>query len=288
MTLHILAVAALVTVQDSGRTGYRHLGVPVGGALDTWALRALNTVVGNPPQAAGLEIGQGTLTLTPTTDVLLALGGPWARWLINGQARPAWQAHFVRRGWEVHVQVLGGWGYLTAAGGLLTPVVLSARATDVRAGWGQVVISDQQLPLGTPGVALLAQAGALVPRAARPAYAPSPVLRVIPGPQAGHFTPASLSTFVHSFYRVLPSSDRMGLRLQGETLHFKHSADILSEGMVFGVVQVPASGQPLVMLADAPPTGGYAKIGCVVHADWPVLAQATPDSLIHFQWLFHP
>ncbi len=286
MNLHVLAVAALVTVQDTGRPGYRHLGVPVGGALDGWALTALNTVVGNPPQAAGLEVGAGEVTVLADDDALLAWGGPWATWHINGVARPPWVAHFVRRGWEVRLQVAGGWGYLAVAGGLCTPIVLGARATDVRLGWGQVVTSGTSLPVGATHLNVLVYAGNTV--LTRPPYTLHPTLRLHPGPQWAHFSADNLSTFIHSFYRVLPSSDRMGWRLHGESLHFQQSADILSEGMVFGAVQVPASGQPLIMLADAPPTGGYAKVGCVAQADWPLLAQLTPESQVRFQWLNAP
>lgn len=285
-SLQVLTVTAPVTVQDAGRPGYQHLGVPVGGALDAWALTALNRVVGNPPHAAGLEVGPGEVTLAATADVLLAWGGPWAGWRLNGQARPAWMAHFVRRGWEVRLRVSGGWGYLAVAGGLSTPVVLGSRATEARLGWGLTVTAGMALPVGAVTENLLARAGHGV--WTRPPYTLHPTLRVWPGPHSDRLTPASLSTFIHSFYRVLPNSDRMGLRLHGESLHFQRPADILSEGLVFGAVQAPASGQPIIVLASAPPTGGYANVACVARADWPLLAQVTPESQVRFQWLTSP
>lgn len=282
MFLYIEFAGPLTTVQDLGRTGYERYGVPVSGALDELALRAANALVGNAPDAAGLEI-PATVALTASADALMAVcGAGELNVRVNGRSRPAWTALFARERQTIEVNAAPGrWAYLAVSGGIEAPLVLGSRATYLRGGFGgwegRALQSGDRLPIGPATVSPASAAGRTIPAAQRPPYSEHLAVEVILGPQLGHFSHAALETFLSAEFSISAEADRMGYRLSGPSIA-PTQADILSEGMPLGAVQVPASGQPIVMLADRPTTGGYPKIATVIRADVPLLAQCPPGA----------
>jgi antagonist of KipI len=295
MALTVLDPGLLTTVQDLGRTGCQHLGVPVSGAMDRFAMVAANRLVGNPPAAAGLEALWLGPALRTESDCLVAAAGAGFTLEVDGRSFPLWLAVYVRRGQVLRLVagepggIPGCWGYLTVAGGLDVPQVLGSRATYLRGGFGGIKGRPLQvgdvLPFGGPPPGeLAAGAGRSLVAAYRPAYGERPTLEVILGPQAGAFTPGGLAAFLEGEYAVSLVSDRMGYRLEGPPIEHGSPADILSEPVALGAVQVPADGQPLVLLADRQTAGGYTKIATVVSADLPVLVQSPPgEGRLHFR-----
>ncbi len=282
MFLRIEQAGLLTTVQDLGRAGYERFGVPVSGALDALALRAANALVGNTPDAAGLETPT-TVVLTAEADLLMAAcGAGEASVRVNGRARPMWMAFFVRARQTVEVSAAPGhWAYLAVSGGIEAPLVLGSRATYLRGGFGgwegRALRAGDRLPVG-PNVAPSASAaGRTLLSPHRPPYADHLIVEVILGPQLDYFSQAALEVFLTAEFAVSTEADRMGYRLSGPAVA-PMRADILSEGMALGAAQVPASGQPIVMLADRPTTGGYPKIATVIRADVPLLAQCPPGA----------
>ncbi len=281
--LQILESSPFVTIQDTGRTGWQRFGVPISGAMDAFALRAANQLVGNHWHSAALEIGPGSLSLRSWDDRLLALTGCGAGWQVNGRPMPAWTAVRVPCGAWVQVFPLdpGGWSYLAVGGGLDVPTVLGSRSTYARAGLGKAALQPGELlPLG-PAL-LRPLAGRFLPPAKRPPYSHAPALAAIEGPQAANFTADAIERFYSSAYTLRSDSDRMGYRLQGQSLLPIASAELLSDGLVPGAVQVPASGQPVVLMSDSPTTGGYPKLAAVASFCLPLLAQCSPADVLTF------
>lgn len=282
--LKVLEPGLLTTVQDLGRWGYERFGVPVAGAMDPFALQAANNLVGNPPDAAGLEITLVGPRLRATANCLMAVCGADLGLWVHRWKMPTWTAIFVRRGWEISLQgrKSGCRAYLAVAGGIDVPPLMGSRSTYLRGGFGgykgRALRAGDALPIGEPTCSLTDRAGQQLPERSRPRYSENPVLEVILGPQDHRFTPAGIETFLSGEYTVGGTSDRMGYRLEGPVIAHKSSAGIVSDGIALGAVQVPADGQPIVMMTDRQTTGGYAKIATVVSADIPSLAQCVPGS----------
>lgn len=282
--MRVIDPGPLTTVQDLGRFGFGRYGVPASGAMDWFALRAANLLVGNEPGEAGLEIGLGDVTLEATEDRVVAVAGAGYDLWIRERPRPLWLAMRVCRGWTVELRKRAGgtWAYLAIAGGVKTPKVLGSRATYVRGRLGGLAGRPLQggdtLPIGPASKSLFHLAGRELAGQHRPRYHDSITADVIWGPQADHFSDQGRQVLLSSEFTVSASSDRMGYRLEGPAIGHVRGADIVSDGMVPGSLQVPANGQPLLMMADGPPTGGYPKIAVVVSADLPLLAQCTPGA----------
>jgi antagonist of KipI len=282
--LEILDPGFVTTVQDLGRPGFERFGVPPAGAMDTFALLAGNRLVGNPPGAAGVEMALIGPELKVAEDCVMALTGTGFEMELtppgkSGWVPPGWTAVYVRAGSNLRLRALSGhgWGCLAVSGGIDAPVVMGSRSTYWRGrfgGWqGRKLEAGDALPVGQAAGTLHALAGKHLPPRLRPAYSSNPVVEVIPGPQAGRFTQAGLDTFFSSSYTVTLESDRMGYRLEGARIEHQAGADILSEGLAPGSVQVPGSGQPLIAMSDRQTTGGYTKIATVIRADLPLVAQ---------------
>ncbi|WP_432983398.1 biotin-dependent carboxyltransferase family protein [Dactylosporangium sp. CA-233914] len=277
--LKIEVAGPLTTVQDLGRPGYAHLGVPRSGALDRPALELGNRLVGNPCGAAGLEITFGPFVAVAGRAGTIALTGAAAPLRVGGRPAPLNAPVAVRAGDRIEVgrAVLGLRAYLTAAGGIAPDPVLDSRSTDTLSLLGPPVVrAGDRLPLG-------AAAGepAAVDLVPRPAIGGPLVLRIAWGPRADLFTDARrLST---AEYRISSESNRVGARLSGPALTRADAGELPSEGIVLGAVQVPADGHPLVFLADHPTTGGYPVVAVVHAADLPLLAQARPGDSVRFR-----
>lgn len=280
--LEVLDVSGIASIQDRGRTGRRRFGVPASGPMDAFAFQAANLLAGNSPDAASVEIGGGDLELRAGQDCVIAVAGSGYALSVYTWEFPLWDSCFVRSGWTIRLSKSGPgmWAYLAVAGGIDVPSVLGSRSTYLRGQFGgnegRLLQAGDILRAGTPAKSLSNLAARSLAEVARPDYSEYPTLSVILGPQVERFTNESLDTFLSSPYKVALASDRMGYRLEGPALVHLGSADLTSEGMTTGAVQVPASGQPIVIMSDSPTTGGYPKIACVTSADLPLLAQCAP------------
>ncbi len=278
----VIDVSGLATLQDAGRFGWRGFGVPLAGPMDRFAFEAANLLVGNLPGTTALELGGGDIVLRARWDCLVAVTGAGYELSVNQYSFPLWGAYFVRGGWPVHLtrSGFGMWAYVALAGGFQSPAVLGSFATYLRGRFGgfdgrALQPGDVLRNAAYPRV-LLEFAGQTVSPEVIPPYGPSPVIDVIPGPQAGLFTDGDRSNFFSNPYRISASSDRMGYRLEGHPLRSSGSSEVVSQGMTVGSIQVPAGGQPIAMLADCATTGGYPILGGVTSASLPLLAQCSP------------
>ncbi|WP_416977780.1 biotin-dependent carboxyltransferase family protein [Streptomyces sp. T028] len=278
--LSVVRAGVLTTVQDQGRPGHAHLGVPRSGALDAPAAALVNRLVGNPPGAAVLETTVNGCALRPRSAVTVAVGGAPCPVTVNG--RPAaWGAPLrlpAGAVLDVGSAVSGLRSYVGVSGGVTVEPVLGSRSTDLLSGLGPEPLTDGMvLPLG-PEPAAHTRVD-VAPQAAPPAEL---VLRVTLGPRDDWFTPDAVRVFTTRAYRVSPASNRIGLRTEGPVLERALPGELASEGMVLGAVQVPPNGQPVVFLADHPTTGGYPVIGVVRTTDLPAAAQAVPGTPVRF------
>ncbi|KAB1150829.1 biotin-dependent carboxyltransferase family protein [Streptomyces luteolifulvus] len=278
--LAVVRAGALTTVQDRGRPGHAHVGVPRSGALDPPAAALVNRLVGNPPEAAVLETTLNGCAVRPRSAVTAAVGGAPCRVTLDG--RPAaWGAPVrVPAGavLEIGAALSGVRSYVAVSGGIAVEPLLGSRSTDLLSGLGPPPLTDGAvLPLGHP-----------VDLHARVDVAPQPrppaelVLRVTLGHRDDWFTPQAVRAFTTRAYRVSSASNRIGLRTQGPVLERARSGELPSEGMVLGAVQVPPDGRPVIFLADHPTTGGYPVIAVVRAADLPAAAQAVPGIPVRF------
>ena len=280
--LKVIEASGLATIQDLGRRGWRRFGVPLSGPMDAFALQAANLLVGNSLEAAAIEIGGGEIELQADQDCVIAATGAGYSLSVYTWEFPLWDSCFVRAGWTIRLKKnsIGMWAYLAIAGGFEVKPVLDSCSTYLRGHFGgmdgRLLQSGDQLRIGKPKLSLSELSARTLIQDARPAYDESPTVDVILGPQNESFADGSIETFLSSSYRVSTTSDRMGYRLEGAPLTHLHGADLISEGMTIGSIQVPADGQPIVMMADCATTGGYPKIASVIRADLSLLAQCTP------------
>ncbi len=286
--LHMLAPGLHTTVQDLGRPGYQAIGVPMSGALDGISLRLANALVGNSLGCPALEVLLNGPTLEVVADtVRVALAGPGAS-LAIGAERPrvlaAGQSVTLPRG-EIFQIVPGGQSaccYLAAEGGIAVPPVLGSASTYVRAAIGGIegraLRRGDVVPLAMGRVSRRAE---LRLPSLPPPTGDQPI-RVVLGPQRGYFTEAAVEALLGNEFRISPSADRMGMRLDGPMLSHRHGWDIVSDAIATGAIQVPGSGQPILLLADHQTTGGYPKIATVVSADLPVVGRRRPGDALRF------
>ncbi len=275
--LFVVEPGVLTTVQDLGRPGWGAWGVPVSGALDTEALRLANRLVGNSEDSAALEVTLSGPVFKAIGDLLVAVvGGPFGP--APGEVVPIPDGRTLA--------FTAGPGAVRAvvavAGGIDVPKVLGSRSTCVSARFGgfqgRRLSKGDVLAVGEPS-------GRPLPGRANVPRPPvgDVVLRAMPGPQEDFFDPEMRAVFWAGTWRVLPESNRMGIRLRGESLGFVETAALPSEGTAPGAVQITAEGQPLVLLAERPTTGGYPKIATVVDADLGLLARTAPGRTVRFE-----
>lgn len=288
MTLMVEQAALMMTVQDLGRFQYQRYGLPESGPMDHWAQRTANRLVGNGIEAACLEVGFSSASFISEVDTILAVSGAGFKLTVNNRPLPLWMSFQVRVGDRIRLEKVGGgnWAYLAAAGGILTPSWLGSRSIYARCGLGAPLTAGERIPVGVPESTDNSFTIRSLPGNAHPQYQAEKIkLRVIPGPHQHRFTEKALERFTSTGYILSARSDRMGYRLSGEPLEHKEGADVISQGMVLGEIQVPGDGQPIVMMSDHPTTGGYTCIATIIRADLPLLAQAEPERTeIHFEW----
>jgi 5-oxoprolinase (ATP-hydrolysing) subunit C len=280
--IEIEAAGPLTLVQDLGRPGWAGLGIAAGGAMDAFALQRANLLLGNPPGAAALELVAGPLRLRAKRDCWLALAGAVFELRVDGRLQPPGLRCPLPAGAlaELRGPVQGQYAVLAVDGGLALPPVLGAQATASRGGYGglqgRALRRGDALPLG-PARRLRTRRGL----AWRPVDAADPPVGLLPGPEVAQLPPAARERFWATRWRLTPQSDRMGLRLAGEPLPAL-GLELLSHAVQPGLVQLPPSGLPIVLGADAQTTGGYPRLGQVIAADLWRLAQLRPGDALQF------
>jgi antagonist of KipI len=287
VTFTVIKPGMLTTVQDLGRSGYQGLGVPVSGPMDAYSHRLANQLLGNHPMAAALEITLLGPELLADGEMTCAIAGGEIEVTLDGAAVPRHQPFRVPSGSRLRCGARGRGTRLTLAvqGGFDVPVTLGSRATHLvsRMGpfGGRALRSGDVLPVGLSPVAL---AKGDSQGSAGPLELPDggAQVRVVPAVHRERFTDDAWGLLVRARFTVSSQSNRMGYRLDGPTLGHVGAADILSEAMPIGALQVPSSGQPILLMAERQTTGGYATIANVITADLPVAGQLAPGDWIAF------
>ena len=285
--IDVLDGGMLTTVQDLGRVGAQKYGVPESGAMDGLALRAANRLVGNPDNAACLEMTLTGPELRFGGPVVIAMTGADLGALVNGRPIARWQAVSAAADTVLTFAGVrdGMRAYLAVNGGIDVPLVLGSRSTFTRSALGgfegRMIRAGDRIPVGVaPGPPT--ESGRLLPRRAVPVYGHVHSLRVVMGPQDDAFTDEGIRTFLAETYTLSTQSDRIGCRFSGPRIAHRAGADIVSDGTTLGSVQVTGDGLPIVLMADRGTTGGYTKIATVTSVDASRLAQAMPGDRITF------
>ncbi len=274
----------LTLIQDRGRFGAFNLGLTNGGPLDTLAFDWANRLLGNDINASALEISFGGLSLEAGVDTGIVITGAEIACKINGESINQWQTQSVREGdiIELGYTTNGTRAYLSVAGGFDIAPSFGSTATVVRENIGGLnggkLQVDDHLPCAS---ASISQHYCLTGEQ-QPQYGKTATLRVVAGYQQDAFDPIQQWRFFNSEYRVSDRCDRMGFRLEGEAIK-SDVIGMLSEGICHGAVQIPADGQPIVLMNDRQTIGGYPKIGSVITLDTAKLAQLSPGAMIRFE-----
>ena len=286
-TIKILDAGLLTTVQDLGRYGFQRYGVSASGVMDEYSAKIANKLVGNKVGEAVLETTLKGVQMEFLKNTAVAITGGNCDVTLNGTKIELWQSYLVNRGDILKMGICrsGLRNYLAFSGGVDVPVIMNSKSTNLKAKVGG--FNGRKLMTGdilSVGVGSL-EAPLTLNKHYIPTYSKDIKVGVILGQQDDHFTEAGIKTFLNETYTVTQESDRMGIRLSsvsGATIEHKNGADIISDGITFGAIQVPGSGQPIVMMADRQTTGGYTKIGNVISSDLAKLAQATPGTKVKF------
>jgi len=274
-------------VQDEGRWGYQAFGMPVAGAMDRYAYRVANLLAGNRRGAAVLEMTMLGGAFEFEEEGFVSVCGADMQPNLDGAMVPNWSAFRVPAGSLLSLDYVTAAcrAYLAIRGGINAPLILGSRSTYTRAGVGglegrPLKAGDVLHVGGNFGSRALP---VTLPEQFVPRFDQERILRVITGPQDDMFTPEGLRTFLESKYTVSNEADRMGYRLEGPKIAHANQADIISDALPEGAVQVPAHGMPIVMMADRQTTGGYPKIATVIGPDLPALAQGRPGDTVCFR-----
>jgi antagonist of KipI len=301
VALTVLRAGVLSTLQDRGRWGWQHVGVPVGGAMDEMSHRAASMLVGNSEDDVTLEVTITGPLLQFGEETIFALCGGDFQPRIGGKSVPMARPVLARAGVQLDLGQcrLGARVYLAVAGGFDVVPVLGSRSTYLRAGFGGFegralrrgdVLPTRPRPVGlypalwqqlAGGASFVAPKWSVEANTALMAHRHHNI-RFVPGRHWHGFAPEVRERFCATEYRIAPNSDRMGYRLNGPELPFADAGSLLSEGVTFGTIQVPPDGKPIVLMANRQTTGGYPRIGEVASVDLPLLAQLPPGDTVRF------
>jgi len=297
MSIEVIKPGLSTTVQDLGRPGFYHLGIPLSGAMDRAALRTANLLVGNAESMAGLEMTFLGPELRFTTDTMLAVTGADLPPKLDGKAQPGWTSFAVKAGQVLSFDFLrsGARAYLAVAGGIDVPEVLGSRSTYVLGGLGglegRALRAGDVVPVSAP--ARTATEGRTVPAALRPAMGATGTLRVLPGLYWHRLTEDAGRAFFEDSWKVAPEADRIGYRFRGgRPLAFvareqpfgagSDPSNIVDSCYPYGSIQVPGGTEPIVLHRDAVSGGGYFMLGTVIAADMDAIAQMQPNMIVQF------
>ena len=280
----VLRPGLLTTVQDLGRWGYQDRGVPVAGPMDPFSHRLANRLVGNDDDAAALEITLVGPELRASGEAVCAVAGAQFELFVDQRRVECGRPFAVTAGATLRfgARLAGARSTLAFRGGIDVPPVLGSRATSLVSGMGpfggRALAAGDVFPIGH----------ATTPLATRTSGQPLRLpaggakLRAVPGPHELRFAPAALEQLFSAEFTVTTHSNRMGFRLEGPPLAYAGAADILSDATPLGSLQVPGSGQPILLMADRQTTGGYPKIATVITADLPTAGQLAPGDRVRF------
>ncbi|MGY0692126.1 5-oxoprolinase subunit C family protein [Virgibacillus sp. FSP13] len=270
----------LTTFQDMGRTGYQRFGVPVSGAMDTFALQIANILIGNPCDEACLEVTLIGPELEACQQLTLAITGADLQPVVNGSSVPMWKSFHMEKGdcltFGRHQS--GVRAYIAVAGGFDAPIFFESKSTDGNSGFGKMLKKDETIhgydTISRPGIGLANHS--------IPMYKKSIDVAVIEGPHSDCFAEQDREAFFQTSYTVGANSNRMGYRLQAENAEVEPLGEIWSDATPFGGIQIPPNRQPIILMADRQTTGGYPRIGTVISSDLPKIAQLPPRGTIRF------
>ena len=297
MSIKVLHQGLLTTIQDLGRYGSQKFGVIVGGAMDSYSLRLGNLLVGNIENEAALEITLHGTTLQFEEETLIAITGANFLPTINDNPAPLWSPILVKKDsvLKFHTAIDGSRAYLAIAGGIDIPEVMGSKSTYLRASIGgfkgRALQKGDVLPL-THSKNLETETSTTnqknkvnwsINYNELINFRKHQIIRVIQGTDFDRFDKESQQKLWTEVFTISLQSDRMGFRLEGSSLSLSENFELLSEGVTFGTIQIPPSGQPIILMADRQTTGGYPKIGQVISADLPTLAQLQPKATIEFK-----
>lgn len=285
-SIDVMNGGILTTIQDSGRYGYQELGIPTSGVMDDYNYRLANILVGNNLDEAVLEMTYFGPTLKFNEDLTLAITGSDMNPKINGIAAPMFETIKVKAGDTLQFGKVneGVRGYIAFGGSIDVPLVNGSKSTHIKTKMGgmsgRALKAKDTLDIKKSKEKTMRR----IPEKYLPKFNHCNVLRVVLGPQDDYFTEKGIHDLCKSGgYQVTKDFDRMGIRLKGTAIEHKETADIISDGTNFGSIQVPANGQPIILVADRQTTGGYTKIANVITPDLPKLAQVSFLDKILFQ-----
>lgn len=302
MTITCLKAGTLATIQDLGRIGYQNLGIIVSGAMDSYAMKMANIIVGNPQAEACIEITMRGSSFQFNEDMLIAITGGDLQPVLNNKELPQWRPVFVKANSVIKFKGnrVGLRSYMAVSGGFAIPEKLSSKSTYLRAAFGgyngrslekdDIIPTNKLTVEGEKIIALLLKKQQDYETTSwhiRPKFYEQNEavnrIRFIEGNEYAWFTEASHTQFEHTSYKVGNASDRMGYRLIGSNLEKSKPREMISEGLVNGTVQIANDGSPIVLLADRQTTGGYPRIAQIISADLYKFGQLKPEDSIQFE-----
>lgn len=275
-SISVINPGILTTIQDSGRYGYQELGIPVSGVMDDYNYRLANILVGNDLDEAVFETTYFGPMIKFNEDLIIAITGADMSAKIDGVDAPMFETIKVKAGQTLQFGKLkeGIRGYIAFGGKIDVPVVNGSKSTHTKTKMGGI---DGRALKAKDEIKIIKNKNKTmrrIPEKYIPHISRFNILRVVLGPQDDYFTEKGINDLFRSGgYQVTKDFDRMGIRLKGTAIEHKETADIISDGTNFGSIQVPANGQPIILVADRQTTGGYTKIGTVITPDLPKLAQ---------------
>lgn len=298
-SMTFLQTSPMTTIQDSGRMGWQDKGVSVSGAMDEIALKTANRLVGNKDQAPCIEMTMISDRILFNGPAVIALTGADMGFSLNGHAVGRYRILYVCKGDVLDGKKSGGRAYLSIAGELECDKVFASYSTDLKGGFGgyrgRRIQKGDKLTWHSNGpvvsgakncskecMSISTVEKIKVPNSMLDEWYGSRKIRICLSPEQKRFKKGAISILTSSVYEVTAESDRMGFRLSGNPLEHLDGCDILSSPLTKGSVQVPKDGQPIIMMSDRHTTGGYTKIGQVIKADLPYLAQRMPGDKIYF------
>lgn len=288
MSIEILNSGMLSTVQDFGRFGVMKNGFSQNGAMDTYSLKIANRLVGNSLNCAVIEMTMMGATVRFNDNYIICVAGADMASKINEMPIRTNKAYKVKKDDVLTCSYAksGLRAYLAVSGGIDVDRVMGSRSTDLKSAIGgfegRKLQKGDVLEIGHENFEIPPES--LKKWQVKEGIYPDEItVRAVSGPQDFMFTDEAVSAFYSNVWTVTNQSDRMGIRLEGEPLESKDGVDIISDGIVFGSVQIPKNGKPIILMADHQTTGGYAKIATVISVDLPLLAQARPNSRIRFK-----
>jgi biotin-dependent carboxylase-like uncharacterized protein len=287
-SIKILNPGLLTTVQDKGRWGYQKFGMSVAGVMDDFAYRIANMLVNNNENEAVLETTLVGVEILFNCDEIISITGGNMNPKVNGIPVPMWTSIFVNSGDKLSSSgtISGLRSYIAFSRGIEVPEIMGSKSTFTRGNLGgfegRKLAKEDIIILGEKE---LSRVGSFLPEEYKPIYSKEHKIRVVLGPQDDYFSKEAIEVFLNSKYTITSEADRMGYRLDGPKIEHINGADIVSDGVVFGSIQVPGHGSPIIMMADRQTTGGYTKIATVITPDLSKLAQMSPGNWMNFEMI---